>query len=133
MPTWRSRSRKLPVALVTGNPIWDAIGSIAIGVLLVLVAVLIGIEVKALLVGQSAEPALIEAMRAHLLARREIGDVYNLLTQQLGGDVMVAVKARMRPAGSESALIEAINRVERDFRARFPAVRWLFFEPDASD
>lgn len=123
----------ITLALVTGNPIWDAIGSIAIGVLLVLVAVLIGIEVKALLVGQSAEPALIEAMRAHLLARREIGDVYNLLTQQLGGDVMVAVKARMRPAGSESALIEAINRVERDFRARFPAVRWLFFEPDASD
>ena len=123
----------ITLALVTGNPIWDAIGSIAIGVLLVLVAVLIGIEVKALLVGQSAEPALIEAMRAHLLVRREIGDVYNLLTQQLGGDVMVAVKARMRPAGSESALIEAINRVERDFRARFPAVRWLFFEPDASD
>jgi cation diffusion facilitator family transporter len=121
------------LALVTGNPIWDAIGSIAIGVLLVLVAVLVGIEVKSLLVGQSADPMVVAAMRSHLLERPEIDGVYNLLTQQLGGDVMVAVKARMCATGTEAALIEAINRVEASLRERFPAVRWLFFEPDVGD
>jgi len=47
--------------------------------------------------------------------------------------VMVAVKAKMSPAGSAVALVEAINRVERGFRASFPEVRWLFFEPDVAD
>ena len=46
---------------------------------------------------------------------------------------MVAVKARMQPQGSEVALIEAINRVEAGFRAAFPQVRWIFFEPDVED
>ena len=46
---------------------------------------------------------------------------------------MVAVKARMRPAASAEALVEAINRVEQSFRAAFPQVQWLFFEPDVAD
>jgi cation diffusion facilitator family transporter len=121
------------LAMWTGNPMWDAIGSIAIGVLLVLVAILVGVEVKALLVGQSAEPAVLAAIRAHLSAQPEVAQVYNLLTQQLGGEVMVAVKARMHPVASDVALIEAINRVERGLRATFVEVRWVFFEPDLRD
>ena len=123
----------ITVALITGDPRWDAAGSIAIGVLLVLVAVLVGIEVKALLVGQSADPQVIERMRAHLLAEPEVAGVFNLVTQQLGGDVMVAVKAKLRPSGSEMAMLEAINRIEVRFRTGFPEVRWLFFEPDLVD
>ena len=123
----------ITVALITGDPRWDAAGSIAIGVLLVLVAVLVGVEVKALLVGQSAEPQVTELMRAHLLAEPEVAGVFNLVTQQLGGDVMVAVKAKLRPTGSETAMLEAINRIEARFRAGFPEVRWLFFEPDLVD
>jgi len=46
---------------------------------------------------------------------------------------MVAVKAKMRPAPTGRALVEAINRVERSFRSAFPQVQWLFFEPDVSD
>lgn len=121
------------VALVTGDPMWDAVGSIAIGTLLVVVAVLVAIEIKALLVGQSAEPEHVERMRTHLALQPEVAKIFNLLTQQLGTDIMVAVKARMHPAGSETALIEAINRVERGFRKEFPSVRWMFFEPDIAD
>ncbi len=56
-----------------------------------------------------------------------------LLTQQLGPAVMVAVKAKMRPVESAPALVAAINRVEQRFRAAFPQVQWLFFEPDLAD
>jgi cation diffusion facilitator family transporter len=121
------------LAMWTGNPVWDAVGSIAIGVLLILVAILVGVEVKALLVGQSAEPAVVARMREHIAARPEVAQVYNLLTQQLGGEIMVAVKARMHPAGSEAALIEAINRVEVSLRTTFGDIRWIFFEPDLRD
>jgi cation diffusion facilitator family transporter len=121
------------LSMVTGNPVWDAIGSIGIGVLLVLVAVLVGIEVKALLVGQSAEPQVLARLRAHLEAQPEVAQVYSLITQQLGSEIMVAVKARMQPVGSDTALIEAINAVEKRVRAEFAQVRWIFFEPDLAD
>ncbi len=123
----------ISLAMLTGNPMWDAVGSICIGVLLVFVALLVGVEVKALLVGQSAEPQVLARMRAHLEAQPEVAQLYNLLTQQLGGEIMVAVKARMHATGSEAGLIEAINRVERGLRAEFSEVRWVFFEPDLHD
>jgi cation diffusion facilitator family transporter len=121
------------LSIVTGNPVWDAVGSICIGVLLVLVAILVGIEVKALLVGQSAEPKVLEAMRAHLVAQPQVAQLYSLITQQLGSEIMLAVKARMQPQVSDVALIEAINAVERELRAAFPQLRWIFFEPDLRD
>ncbi len=118
---------------ITGNPIYDAIGTVLIGVLLVVIAVMLAIEVKALLIGQGVETHIRERMQAYLLQRPEIDEVYSFLSLQLGPDAMVAVKARMRPTGSENELINAINRVEREFRKAFPITTWLFFEPDNTD
>jgi len=123
----------ISLAMITGNPMWDAIGSIGIGTLLVMVAILVGIEVKALLVGQSAEPQVLVRLRAHLEAQPEVAQIYSLITQQLGSEIMVAVKARMQPTGSDVALISTINAVERRLREAFPQVRWIFFEPDLID
>jgi cation diffusion facilitator family transporter len=123
----------IALTLVSGNLMWDAIGSIAIGALLVVVAILVGVEIKALLIGQSVEPRVLDRMRQHLAAHDEVETVYNVVTQQLGRDVMVAVKAKMRPADTGHALVAAINRVEKSFRSAFPQVQWLFFEPDLSD
>ena len=121
------------LTVLTGNPVWDALGSIAIGVLLLVVAVLVGVQVKALLIGQSAEPELLAKMKKHLTDQPEILELYNVLTQQFGSEIMVAVKARMKPQGSEVALVEAINRIEAGFHVAFPDVQWIFFEPDIED
>jgi cation diffusion facilitator family transporter len=123
----------IALAMITGNPMWDAVGSIAIGLLLIVVALLVGAEIKALLVGQSAEPQVLAAMRAHLQSHPDVAQLYNLLTQQLGGEIMVAVKARISAQPSDVALIETINRVEKNLREAFPQVRWIFFEPDLRD
>jgi divalent metal cation (Fe/Co/Zn/Cd) transporter len=119
--------------MLTGNPIFDAIGTIAIGALLIVVAVLVAIEVKALLIGQGIEPRRRAELLAFLNARTEVAEVLNLITLQMGPDVMVAVKARMQPATSDRALIDAINTVEAAMKAEFDDVRWSFFEPDISD
>ena len=121
------------LTVLTGNPVWDALGSIAIGALLLIVAALIGVQVKGLLIGQSADPEVLVQMKKHLTEAPEVIELYNLLTQQFGSEIMVAIKARMQPQGSEVALIEAINRLEAGFRVAFPEVAWLFFEPDIED
>ncbi len=121
------------MTIMTGNPVYDAMGSIAIGVLLIVVAILVGAEVKALLVGQGVEPLVKQAMEDFLRQQPQVDVVYNLVTLQMGDDVMVAVKARMVPQGTDIALIETINRVEAMMRKAFPQVTWLFFEPDIND
>lgn len=117
----------------TGNPMWDALGSIGIGVLLIVVAIFVGVEIKALLVGQGVEAAIHADMVRFLESRPEVERVFNVLTLQMGNDVMVAVKAKMRPAGSETALVQGINTAEAAFRQHFPQVAFLFFEPDLGD
>ncbi len=118
---------------LTGNPMWDAIGSIGIGVLLIIIAVFIGIEVKALLVGQGVEPRTRVKMLSFLNEQSEIEIVFNLLTLQMGNDVMVAVKAKMVDCESANAMIDAINTCEAAFKKEFPETMWLFFEPDVKD
>lgn len=123
----------LSATMITGDPLYDALGSITIGVLLIVIAVLVGVEVKALLVGQGVEPLVKKAMVNFLQQQSTVSKVFNVVTLQMGADVMVAVKAKMISVGSDAALIEQINQVESAFRAEFPQVMWLFFEPDRDD
>jgi len=119
--------------MLTGNPLFDALGTIAIGVVLILMAIAVGIEVKSLLIGESAEPETVAAIRDFLAARPEVAEVYRLITLQLGLELMVAVKARMQERSDAARLIESVNRVEAALRSAFPEVRWIFFEPDVRD
>jgi divalent metal cation (Fe/Co/Zn/Cd) transporter len=119
--------------MLTGNPLWDALGTISIGVLLIVIAVFVAVEVKDLLIGQSIEPKYLAEIKQFLAQRAEILEVYNVLTMQFGPDAMVAIKARMAPTGSEQAMIAAINKVESELRTEFEMISWLFFEPDVKD
>lgn len=118
------------LAVVTGNPLWDAVGTIAIGALLIVVAVFVAIEVKAMLIGQSVDPARQQQMREFLDGRPEVARVISLITLQLGNEVLVSVHAQMREVRDVEQLVDQINVVERALKQSFPEVRWSFFEPD---
>jgi cation diffusion facilitator family transporter len=116
--------------MVTGNPLFDALGSIAIGVLLVVVAFFVSVEVKAMLVGQSAEAPVREAIHAYIGMALTVEEVLNVITLHFGDDLMVAVKARFKDSGSVGALAAEINALEEALKQEFPQVKWVFFEPD---
>ncbi len=118
------------MTVLTGNPMWDAAGSIAVGVLLMLVAVVVTREVKAMITGESAAPDVNAAIKAHIEARPEVVSVINLITLQWGEQLMIAVQAKMARQPSDVALIEAINEVEASLQLRWPQAKWCFFEPD---
>ncbi|ALL69019.1 putative transport protein [Paraburkholderia caribensis MBA4] len=118
------------MTMLTGNPEFDAWGSIGVGVLLMVIAFLVAREVKSMIIGESASPEVRRAIEAYLHTRKEIRSIINLITLQWGRHVVVAVQAEMIDYDSGRAMVDAINIVEADLQATFPQVRWVFFEPD---
>jgi cation diffusion facilitator family transporter len=115
---------------LTGNPLWDAAGSIVIGALLMIVAAVIMREVKAMIIGESAAPEVHAAIRKHIEQHPEVEHVIHLITLQWGDRLMIAVQARMQPQHSDVALVNAINAVEESIQQLWPQAKWCFFEPD---
>lgn len=118
------------MTVITGNPVWDACGSIGVGLLLMAIAWLIAREVKSMIVGESASPEVRREIEAFLAARPEIRAIINLITLQWGKEVVVAVQAEMIDYPQSRAMVDAINRIEADLQKAYPQVRWVFFEPD---
>jgi cation diffusion facilitator family transporter len=118
------------LAVATGDPRWDAYGTVAIGVVLVGVAVFLAYEVKSLLVGEAADPVIEHAVRELVAEDPQIHALNSLITVQQGpGEVMVAMKLRFEPTMSAEAVSTLINTFEDRLRARCPEVRWSFVEP----
>jgi hypothetical protein len=88
------------------------------------------LEVKGMIVGESAEPQLRAEIEAWIVARQEVDQVIRIVTLQWGEKLVVAVQAKMRWHDGIPALIADINRLEDDLKLRFPQVGWTFFEPD---
>jgi cation diffusion facilitator family transporter len=118
------------LTVLTGNGLWDACGSIAVGVLLMMVAIFIMREVKAMITGESLAPETVAAIRAQIEASPEVEAVLHLITLQWGEQWMIAVQAKMQRQASDLALIDAINVVEAGLQQRWPQAKWCFFEPD---
>lgn len=118
------------LAMVTGNPVFDALGSIFIGALLLVVSVFLGIKVKGLLVGQSADKETRDEINTLLEKRPEIDEVLNAITLQLGEYIMVSVKVKMANVETDEQLILNINACEKALKSSNPSIRWVFFEPD---
>ncbi len=119
------------LTVITGNSVFDGIGTIAIGLLLVAVAVVLGVEVKSLLIGEGASRSDIEAIRAAVAAGPEVDRIIHMRTLYLGPDeLLVGIKIAVPATATAVDIATAIDAVERRVRAAVPIARVLYLEPD---
>ncbi|MDH3351321.1 MAG: cation diffusion facilitator family transporter [Gammaproteobacteria bacterium] len=123
----------LIMAWITGNPVYDAMGSICIGVILLVISIFIASRVRSLLVGRSADPVIQEAIDEIIAGQDGIDSVFNTITIQFGPDTMLAAKIKMIEGVRIEAAVASINALERELKARIPKLKWCFIEPDVSD
>ena len=121
----------LLLASATGDGRWDGIGSAAIGVVLVGVAIFLATEVSSLLLGEAADPDIDGVARELAKTFPEMEGVLNVLTMQQGpGEVLVHIKIAFTATLTVEECCRAINVFEERFRKARPEVRWVFVEPD---
>lgn len=121
------------MAEFTGNPRWDAVGSIAIGVLLGVIAVILVIEMKSLLIGESASPAQEQAIRGALEGDASVRRLIHMRTQHLGPDeLLVGCKIELTDVPDARAVAECIDVLESKVRQAVPEARVLYLEPDVA-
>jgi len=119
------------IAVVTGNGVFDGIGTVFIGVLLIIVAAILGVETKSLLIGEGASPADTAAIRAAAVNGPDVEQIIHMKTLYLGPDeLLVAMKVAVTATRSAGDVAEAINAVESRVRAAVPIARVLYIEPD---
>jgi cation diffusion facilitator family transporter len=120
----------LGLATITGETRYDAIGSIAIGLLLGAIAIVLAIEMKSLLIGESAGPNVDRAIRSAIESGSEVRRVIHLRTLQLGPDeLLVATKVDIE-APDIGGLAAAIDTIEVRIRTAVPTARLIYIEPD---
>ena len=119
------------LTILTGDNLWDGVGTIAIGVLLVLVAVILGIETKSLLIGEGASADDHQKILAAFNGHSQVEAVIHMKTLYLGPDeLMVAAKIAVPGALRAADLATAIDAIEADVRAAVPVARVIYLEPD---
>ncbi len=122
------------VATITGNPRYDAVGTLAIGLLLGVIAVILAIEMKSLLIGESATPAMVTTIRQTMESDPRVRRVIHLRTQHLGPDeLLVGAKLELDPDLAFAQVADTIDRVEQTVRAAVPEARVMYLEPDVFD
>jgi len=123
----------LTLAEITGNPVYDALGSICIGAILIVISVFIAWRIGSLLVGRSAEPDIQNAIAEIIAEQEDVEFVFNIITMQFGPDTMLAAKIKMRSDMTIDEAVASINALERKLKARVPKLKWCFMEPDNAD
>jgi cation diffusion facilitator family transporter len=126
----------LALTQATGDPVYDGTASILIGMLLLVIAVLLGHANISLLIGRSLPPRFVDAVRTELEAGQDIAAIQELLTLQLGpASVMVAAKIDFRDNATGEAIERTCRALEARLRERYPMVTYVFLSPwgDAED
>jgi cation diffusion facilitator family transporter len=119
------------LAHYTDEPRWDAAGSLGIGILLFVIAILLATEMKSLLIGESAAPTDEQAIRGAVEASPQVRRLIHMRTQHLGPDeLLVAAKVEFDGALSFAQLADAVNATETRLREAVPAARVVYLEPD---
>ena len=123
----------LSLASVTGDTRWDAAGSIAIGAVLIIVAIFIAVRIQTLLIGKSAEPLLEQSIRGIINRDPAIEELLNTITLQMGPKVLLAAKVKMQAGLSIEEAVAHLNELEVEIKQLHPEVGWCFVEPDLTD
>ena len=123
----------LIAAVVTGNPVYDALGSICIGTVLIVVSGFVAWRIRSLLVGRSADPEIEAEINAIIAEQEGVERVFNTITLQFGPDTMLAAKIRMQDGIDIGTAVAHINALERKLKERIPKLAWCFIEPDVTD
>lgn len=124
----------LALTEITGSPVYDGAASVLIGVLLLIVAVLLGHANLSLLIGRSLPPRFREAVRTELEAAAEVVAVQDLLTLQLGPtSVLIAARIDFRDDATGEAIERAGRQAESRLRERYPMIRYVFLSPWGED
>jgi len=121
------------ISVLTGNPIYDAIGSICIGIVLLVVSAFVAWRIKALIVGTSAEPEIREKINQIIQLDENVERLFNVITIQFGSKIMLAAKIKLPDAMPTKELVEKINALEKKLKEQLPDVGWCFIEPDTED
>jgi len=118
-------------AAITGDLLWDALGTMAIGVLLLVIAVFLVVEMKGLLIGEGGTAGQVAQIRTALVDGSVITGVIHLKAAHLGPDeLLVAAKVAVSPTSSVEQLARAIDEAETRVRAAVPVARSIYLEPD---
>ncbi len=122
------------LATITDVERFDALGSVGIGILLVVIALVLAVEMKSLIIGEAAEPHVVDALKEAITAGPEVTRVLNLRTLQLGPeDVLVTAKVELSVnADSRDEVAQAIDATEARMRSACPTARLIFLEPDVA-
>ncbi len=124
----------LVIAHYTGDGRYDAIGSIIIGVILILVAIFLAREVKSLLIGESADLAIYTKVKELAKNHPDIQQLINCRTIQQGpNEVLVCAKILITETLNAVQISKLINDFEADLRSVYPEVKWLYIEPDLQE
>ncbi len=119
------------LAVITDEPRFDGAATLAIGLLLVTIAVILVIEMKSLLIGESATPEQQVAIRAQIEAGDDVRRLIHMRTLHLGPDeLLVAAKIELGPSLEAAAIAGAINEAEQRVRSAVPIARVIYLEPD---
>lgn len=119
------------MAVVTGDGVWDGVGTLAIGLLLAIIAIVLAAETKSLLIGESATPEIEERIRAAVEGAPEIDSVIHLRTLHLGPEeLLVAAKIAVRHDETAAEVARGIDEAERRIREAVPIARVIYLEPD---
>jgi cation diffusion facilitator family transporter len=119
------------LAVVTGDGVWDGVGSVAIGLLLAFVAVVLAIETKSMLIGESAIGEIEKKITAELESVEEIDRVIHLRTLHMGPEeLLVAAKIAVARDDTAADVARAIDAAESRIREAVPMARHIYIEPD---
>ena len=119
------------LTMLTGNPVWDGVGTLLIGLLLGVIAVILMVEMHSLLIGEAATPEQSRAIQSALEQTALVDRVIHLRTQYLGPEeLLVAAKIALSPTTELSAVAAAIDAAEAAVRAAVPASVVIYLEPD---